>query len=168
MNGLEKEVEEAVNKDYRVGKIGIYIGKIIGKDGKTKYERVSTNLSTVRFADDVIILAKSKRMIEESIKPCVSKFLAVRGLRLSDDKTKILSVQKGERIEFLGYVFQFFKKILPKYKLFHDRQGKEAIACYPQKAKYYGIMDKLKEIFEKSYNNSAYTLISNVNPIIRG
>ena len=80
LNGLEKEVEEAVNKDYRVGKRGIYIGKITGTDGKTRYERVSTNLFTVRFADDVIILARSKRMIEKTIKPCVSKFLAVRGL----------------------------------------------------------------------------------------
>ena len=79
LNGLEKAVEEAVNEDYRVGKRGIYIGKII-KDGKIRYERVSTNLFTVRFADDVIILARSKRMIEETIKPCVSKFLAIRGL----------------------------------------------------------------------------------------
>lgn len=168
LNGLEKEVEEAVNKDYQVGKRGIYIGKKTGKDGKQRYERVSTNLFTVRFADDVIILARSKRMIEETIKPCVSKFLAVRGLWLSDEKTRILSVQKGEKIEFLGYVFQFFKKILPKYKLFHDRQGREAIACYPQKEKCKNIVDKLRKIFEKSYNMSAFTLISNVNPIIRG
>lgn len=80
LNGLEKEVEEAVNKDYKVGKRGIYIGKVKGSDGKIRYERVSTNLFTVRFADDVIILAKSKRMIEKSIKPCVNKFLARRGL----------------------------------------------------------------------------------------
>lgn len=68
----------------------------------------------------------------------------------------------------MGYVFQFFKKILPKYKLFHDRQGREAIACYPQKRKYTGIVDKLSKIFEKSYNATSYTLISTINPIIRG
>jgi RNA-directed DNA polymerase len=80
LNGLEREVEEVVNKAYRVGKRGIYIGKIKGSDGKVKYERVSTNLFTVRFADDVVILARSRRMIEETIKPCVVNFLSNRGL----------------------------------------------------------------------------------------
>jgi ASC-1-like (ASCH) protein len=106
-------------------------------------------------------------MIEETIKPCVSKFLGVRGLWLSDDKTKILSVKRGDKIEFLGYVFKLLK-MLPKYKLFHDRQGKEAIACFPQKAKFDSIVNKLRDIFKKSSNVPAYTLISTVNPIIRG
>lgn len=80
LNGLEEEVTRAVNEYYRVGKRGIYIGKVKGADGKTRYERVLTNLFTVRFADDVIILARSRRMIEQVIKPCVIKFLAIRGL----------------------------------------------------------------------------------------
>ena len=87
---------------------------------------------------------------------------------MSDEKTEVLSIHKGDKVEFLGYVFQFFKKILPKYKLFHDRQGREAIACYPQIVKYRNIINKLKRIFEKNYNSSAYTLISIINPIVRG
>lgn len=87
---------------------------------------------------------------------------------MSDEKTEILSMYKGDKVEFLGYVFKFFKKIQPKYKLFHDRQGREGIACYPQIIKYRNMIDKLKRIFEKNYNSTAYTLISTINPMIRG
>jgi hypothetical protein len=52
--------------------------------------------------------------------------------------------------------------------LFNDRQGKEAIVCYPQKKKVEGIIKKTKTIFEASYNLTAYTLIAKLNPIIRG
>ncbi len=79
---------------------------------------------------------------------------------MSDEKTEILSIQRGNKVEFLGYVFQFFKKILPKYKLFHDHQGKEAIACYPQIVKYRDIINKLKKIFEKNYNSTALSIQS--------
>lgn len=151
-----------------VKKRGIYIGKLSNPKGRTEYGYISTNLFTVRFADDFIILARSRRMIEEVIKPCVDSFLKERGLWLSDEKTKIISIREGEKLNFLGYTFQYISEILPKYKLFHDRQGKEAITCYPQRDKYKNILVKLRNLFEKNYNLSSYSLIAEVNPIIRG
>lgn len=74
----------------------------------------------------------------------------------------------GEKLHFLGYTFQYFNKILPKYKLFHDNQGKEAIACYPKREKYQEIIKKIKKIFLSNNNADAYTLIAKVNPVIRG
>lgn len=59
-------------------------------------------------------------------------------------------------------------EIRPNYKLFHDRQNMEAMAIYPQKEKYKAFISKLRVIFDKSYNVDAYTLISKLNPIIRG
>jgi hypothetical protein len=83
-------------------------------------------------------------------------------------KTKIINIREGEKLNFLGYTFQQFKQISPKYKLFHDRQGMDAIACFPQKTKSAEIANKLRDIFENSYNLSAYSLIARVNPVVRG
>ena len=41
---------------------------------------MATGLHVVRFADDVVVLARSRRMIEEAIKPAVEEFLKERGL----------------------------------------------------------------------------------------
>lgn len=168
LNGLESTVEEAVNKAYNVKKRGIYIGKMVNTKGNEMHGFISTNLSIVRFADDFVILARSKTMIKDVIKPCVEKFLDERALWLSDEKTKIISIRKGEKLNFLGYTFQYLENVNPKYKLFHERQNREAIACYPQKDKYEGFVHKLRMIFEKSYNQNAFSLITKLNPILRG
>lgn len=107
-------------------------------------------------------------MIEQAVKPTVMSFLKERGLTLSPEKTKIISVRSSEHINFLGYTFQYFPMIKPKYKLFHDRLGKEGIACYPQRKKYEALIEKLRLIIKKAYNKTAYELIRELNPIIRG
>ncbi|KAF2135192.1 uncharacterized protein K452DRAFT_51471 [Aplosporella prunicola CBS 121167] len=107
-------------------------------------------------------------MIEETIKPCVENFLKQRGLLLSDEKTKILSIRNGDKLNFLGYTFQYIGEISRKYKLFNYRQGREAIACYPQKGEYEAIVEKLREMFTKGYNSPSYSLIAQANPVIRG
>lgn len=168
LNGLEATVEKAVQTTYNVKKRGIYIGMKENSKGNVMPSFLSTHLATVRFADDFVILARSRTMIEEVIKPCVEEFLKERALWLSDEKTKIVSIRNGEKLNFLGYTFQYMEEVNRKYKLFHDRQNLEAISCYPQKDKQESFANKLRTIFEKSYNSSAYTLISKVNPMIRG
>lgn len=69
-----------MKKEYNVKKRGIYIGKKKDPQGKTKYGFVYTNLLVVRFADDVVILARSRRMIEKVVRPCLEDFLNERGL----------------------------------------------------------------------------------------
>jgi RNA-directed DNA polymerase len=157
-----------VKNKYDVKTKGIYIGKLQNPRGKVKYGFLATNVFTVRFADDVVVLARSKRMIEETVKPCIGSFLKERGLWLSDEKTQILSIRKGDKLNFLGYTFQYFNKVAHRAKMFNDRQGREAIVCYPQKGKYEGIIEKTRTLFETSYNLTAYTLIAKLNPIIRG
>jgi RNA-directed DNA polymerase len=80
LNGLEKAVEREVKNKYNVKKRGIYIGVSENSRGNVGPRHLSTNLATIRYADDFVILARSKRMIEETIKPCVERFLSERGL----------------------------------------------------------------------------------------
>lgn len=168
LNGLEEAVRVSIKRIYNVKKRGIYLGKLNHQRGKVAYGWLATGLHVVRFADDVVVLARSRRMIEEAIKPAVEEFLKERGLWLSEEKTKIISIRKGEKLEFLGYTFRYLKVIRPKSRLFHDRQNKEAIVCYPQETKVKAINNKIRDIIESNYNATAYSLISKLNPVIRG
>lgn len=52
------------------------------------------------YADDFIITGATQEVLEEKVKPAVEAFLNVRGLRLSEEKTKITHINEG--FEFLG------------------------------------------------------------------
>jgi RNA-directed DNA polymerase len=61
---------------------------------------------SIRYADDFIILARSKLTIQTYIKPAVEAFLKERGLSLSPEKTSIYCIQNRE-LKFLGFVFKY-------------------------------------------------------------
>jgi len=63
-----------------------------------------SRVNFVRYADDFIITGKSKRLLEEHVKPAVEAFLAVRGLTLSAEKTAITHIRDG--FTFLGQTFR--------------------------------------------------------------
>ena len=74
LDGLERVVRDAVPRRSRV--------------------------NLVRYADDFIVTGKSKRLLEQDVKPAVEAFLAERGLTLSAEKTKLTHITHG--FTFLG------------------------------------------------------------------
>jgi RNA-directed DNA polymerase len=170
LNGLEKYIIKEVRKKYK-GFEGdrFNVKRKTDKEKKGyKWTALSLKTLTVRYADDFIVLGRSQRMVESCVLPVVEKFLKERGLNLSKEKTQILSVRRGDKIPFLGYCFQYQKRFSYKYNQFNDRINKEGIACFPQKESYMNKVREIKDIFRKSYNDTAYTLITKLNPIIRG
>lgn len=63
-----------------------------------------SRVNYVRYADDFIITGKSKRILEENIKPAVEEFLSKRGLELSSEKTMVTYIKNG--FTFLGQSFR--------------------------------------------------------------
>ncbi len=63
-----------------------------------------SRVNFIRYADDFIITGKSKRLIEKNVKPAVEKFLAERGLTLSEEKTGFTHIKNG--FTFLGQTFR--------------------------------------------------------------
>ena len=61
----------------------------------------------VRYADDFIITCENRETLENEIKPMVKEFLAVRGLTLSEEKTKITHIDDG--FDFLGFNIRKYK-----------------------------------------------------------
>jgi RNA-directed DNA polymerase len=84
LDGLERVIREAVPRRSRV--------------------------NFVRYADDFIITGKSKRLLENQVKPAVEAFLAERGLTLSEDKTAITHIKHG--FTFLGQTFRKHGNVL--------------------------------------------------------
>jgi len=163
LNGLELTVLDSIkpltkSKNQRTS--------VKAKEGK--YKTINMLVSIVRYADDFIILARSKHIITEYIKPAVIQFLEERGLTLSPEKTKIFPMENNI-VNFLGYVIQHRDDWKIKYQIMHSRIGKkEGIAVYPSKESVDKIKDKIKEIIQTNNNLSAFELISKLNPILRG
>jgi RNA-directed DNA polymerase len=162
LNGLEKVV---LNSIKSIVANDVQVLKITKKDGKKSSIRLG--VKCVRYADDFVILARNKRILTNYIKPAVVEFLKERGLTLSEKKTKILGIRK-EPLDFLGYRFKYHEKWRKKYSFFKEKIGRSGVAMYPNKEKLLEITAKIKELIDKASNDNAYTLITKLNPILRG
>jgi len=98
-------------------KIGITtVSNIVNKKtGKSYKCRNNLKIDLVRYADDFVIIHEDKEVIEES-KRFIEQWLEVRGLTLSDEKTKIGNETDG--FDFLGHHIRHYEnRIKGTYKL---------------------------------------------------
>lgn len=105
----------------------------------------------VRYADDFILTGKTKELLEEKVKPLVEKFMAERGLELSQEKTRITSIEKG---------FDFLGQNIRKYG------GKLLIK--PSKKSIKSLLGKVSQVIKENRQAKTTTLIRKLNPILRG
>ena len=111
--------------------------------------RVRVNF--IRYADDFIITGKSKRLLEEKVKPAVEVFLAERGLTLSIEKTTITHIKKG--FTFLG---QDFRKHGRKLHITPSTEGVLALSR------------KVGMLIRKYVGAPMIGLIKKLNDVLRG
>ena len=63
--------------------------------------RINPNhIHLIRYADDFVVTCRDKQLLEKRIKPAIQRFLAQRGLELSEAKTHLTHINKG--FDFLG------------------------------------------------------------------
>ena len=106
----------------------------------------------IRYADDFVITAASREIIENEIKPIVTGFLVKRGLSLSEEKTKITHINDG---------FDFLSQNTRKYK-----NGK--LLQKPSDKAVKSIKLKLKNTVSQNLGASAIVLICQLNSVLRG
>jgi RNA-directed DNA polymerase len=105
----------------------------------------------IRYADDFIVTGKSKRLLEEKVKPAVEKFLAERGLTLSEEKTRFTHIKDG--FTFLGQTFRKYgRKLLIK----------------PSKEGVLALIRKVGTIINKHVSAPMPALIKKLNQTLRG
>jgi RNA-directed DNA polymerase len=108
-------------------------------------------LHLVRFADDFIVTGSSRELLGEDIQPGIVEFLAERGLGLSAEKTRLVSIDEG---------FDFLGQNIRKYK------GKLLIKPAAKSIKRF--LRKVRTIIKTNPTISAGELIAWLNPVIRG
>ena len=105
----------------------------------------------VRYADDLVITGASKELLANEVVPLVRAFLAERGLRLSDAKTRIVHIDRG--FDFLGWNFRSYGgKLLIK-------PSKENVKTFLRKA---------REMIKSQATSRQNNLVRQLNPVIRG
>ena len=86
LNGLERELTAHLGARF----------------GIVKAKKLKINV--VRYADDFVITGDSQEVLANEVRPWVEAFLAVRGLQLSEEKTRITHIDDG--FDFLGWNFR--------------------------------------------------------------
>ena len=93
-------------------------GQKVRTNPALRKDRKLRDLRLIRYADDFVVLARSRRQLETVVLPKLQEFLAARGLRLSPEKTRI--VRDTEGFDFLG---RHFKRLSPTKFLIRPRRS---------------------------------------------
>ncbi|ABF09756.1 group II intron reverse transcriptase/maturase [Cupriavidus metallidurans] len=121
---------------------------------RTKLGTVQANrlkVNVVRYADDFVITGNTPEVLEHEVKPWVEQFLAVRGLTLSPEKTRIVNIADG--FDFLGWNFRKYSGTL-----LIKPSKKNALAFYR----------RVKEVIRTHHGKKPEDLIRTLNPMLRG
>ncbi|RMG53552.1 MAG: group II intron reverse transcriptase/maturase [Gammaproteobacteria bacterium] len=123
----------------------------IGLHGLEEFvKNYNKKMGIIRYADDFIITAKSRKELEEII-PAIKQWLLERGLELSEEKTKLRHIDEG--FNFLG---------------FNARHYAGKLLIKPQKEKVLSFCKKIGRIIQKMATVKQEALIRKLNPILRG
>jgi RNA-directed DNA polymerase len=109
-------------------------------------------ISLIRYADDFVVTAPSREVLENDVVPRLAVFLADRGLELSAAKTRIVHVNDG--FDFLGFNIRRF----PNGKLL----------VRPQKEKVSAHRRALSAFLRDNRQRPTAEVIMALSPVIRG
>lgn len=126
-------------------------GAVYASVGATRFSRTKTKLNVIRYADDFVVTAVSRDILDTRVLPAIQAFMAERGLELSQEKTRITHIEQG--FDFLGQnVRKYGKKLLIK----------------PSSKSVKSLLEKVQEIIRRHASATQETLIRQLNPVIRG
>lgn len=114
------------------------------------------NYQMVRYADDFIIMCKTRELAEEALK-MVKEWTDEAELILHPEKTKILDLMQDE-IGFLGY--RFLKS--------RNYEENKLIWKFPKRKSIKKFKDSIRKHTKRNNGKSLKQIIEKINPIIRG
>jgi RNA-directed DNA polymerase len=111
----------------------------------------------IRYADDFVVLCDNKAEAEQA-QVDLQHFLKIRGLVLSEEKTRIVHLSEG--FDFLGFNVRH-------YPSQHTHTGWKLL-IKPAKRSVADFREKLRATFKQLHGSNAQCLIKVLNPILRG
>jgi RNA-directed DNA polymerase len=118
---------------------------------RSKYRSRRSKVNVIRYADDFVITGASEQILKNEILPMVEAFLKPRGLELSQEKTRITTIEEG---------FDFLGKTVKKFD--------DKLIIRPSKKNVSTFINKIKTILRKHRAIKTADLIDILNPKIRG
>nr|ALO21699.1 putative HNH endonuclease [Stephanosphaera pluvialis] len=165
------------NQELNPTEMGVPQGGIISPtisnmvlDGLGTFDDSPSEIFTIRFADDVIVLVRQNATSQSEpnkVLELIAKNLAIRGLNYSQNKTKITPlhlITRPRRFNFVGFEFLVFTKVNKRFKNIGEYTQKCVIRPLPSNIKAH--KEKISRILTNSISIS--TAISKINPIITG
>jgi RNA-directed DNA polymerase len=114
-------------------------------------------INDVRWADDCIVTANSREVLEETVLPSINTFLAARGVRLSPHKTVITPLSQG---------CDFFGQTIRTYARPHGQPA--TLQMTPRQASVHTITTKITTLCHQAAGTTPTQLIAPLNPVLRG
>ena len=111
-------------------------------------------IALLRYADDFVVTAPTREVLETYVRPQIDAFLQQRGLTLSEAKTRIVHIQEG--FNFLGFHIRQFGSRVTK------------LLAVPQKEKVLKHLGTIKTSLDAHKQAPAGQVIKELNPVIRG
>ncbi len=118
---------------------------------------VKSSRAVVRYADDFVVFCASRRDAEAVVET-LKGWLAVRGLTLSEEKTRIVHLTDG--FDFLGWHVRH-------YPVRTTRTGYKLLIT-PSNASVRNIEAKLRAAWRRLHGSNAGAVIKALNPVVRG
>ena len=131
----------------------------MGNSG-ARYRRRKKGLATyrlVRYADDFVVMVNGTRANAEQLLEDVAKVLTPIGLRLSEEKTRLVHIDEG--FDFLGFRIQRQPK---------RGSGKRFVYTYPSKKALASIKGRVRSMTQGATNQTLAVLCYRLAPVLRG
>ncbi|MCK8828586.1 group II intron reverse transcriptase/maturase [Natroniella acetigena] len=121
-----------------------------------------TEIEYARFADDIVIAVSShssmKWLLPKVIKRLKEELNKIQ-VKVNQEKTKVVNLEKGARISFLGFT-------LKRRRTF---SGKWGVLTTPQIKKRTKVLQKIKEVIKRHRTSGIFEImIKEINSILRG
>lgn len=119
--------------------------------GGSQKARRRAKLNVIRYADDFVVTSATKSALESQVLPAIRRFMAERGLELSEEKTRITHISEG--FDFLGQ---------------NVRKYGDQLLTKPAKKSVQSLLTKVRSTIKGLANATQELLIRQLNPVIRG
>jgi len=127
------------------------------EDARGRYVRPSRRrsldrgVSLIRYADDLVVTAPTRDILQTHVVPALTAFLGERGLKLSEAKTKVVHIDDG--FDFLGFTV---------------RRYRGTVLTRPQKAKVVQHLRTIGDYLRRHRQAGPSQVIGDLAPLIRG
>jgi RNA-directed DNA polymerase len=120
--------------------------------------QLAGNRAVVRYADDFVCFCETRKDAEQ-VRTILVEWLQVRGLTLSEEKTRIVHLTEG--FNFLGFNVRH-------YPAPQTARSGWKLLIKPSKEAVQELRDKLKVLWNQAQGTNSQSVLAKLNPVIRG